>query len=96
MTKQAKFTMRTMKQLRNDTSGIIKQMNEDNVPVVVTRRGRFVAKITPLANVDNLEGKMLSNMPAEELEELLATADTAYPASQILKMIEEGSPPNEE
>lgn len=48
----------TMRQLNQDTAGVIRQINEAGVPAAITRSGRFVALITPLAN-ERVEGAVL-------------------------------------
>jgi antitoxin (DNA-binding transcriptional repressor) of toxin-antitoxin stability system len=40
----------TMRELNQDTAGTIKLINETGKPGVITRHGRFVAVIYPLAN----------------------------------------------
>lgn len=40
----------TMRELNHDTPRVIREINESGQPAAITRRGRFVALITPLAN----------------------------------------------
>ncbi|MBB2890860.1 hypothetical protein [Flexivirga oryzae] len=40
----------TMRELNHDTPQVIREINESGKPAAITRRGRFVALITPLAN----------------------------------------------
>ena len=40
----------TMRELNHDTPRVIREINESGRPAAITRRGRFVALITPLAN----------------------------------------------
>jgi antitoxin (DNA-binding transcriptional repressor) of toxin-antitoxin stability system len=40
----------TMRELNQDTAGTIQQINESGRPAVITRHGRFVAAIYPLAH----------------------------------------------
>ena len=40
----------TMRELNHDTAGVIRAINESGKPALITRQGRFVAMITPLAN----------------------------------------------
>jgi antitoxin (DNA-binding transcriptional repressor) of toxin-antitoxin stability system len=39
----------TMKQLNQDTGGVLREIAESGQPALVTRTGRFVAKITPVS-----------------------------------------------
>lgn len=48
----------TMRELNHRTAEIIKEINEDGQPAVITRHGRFVALITPLAS-ENVEAAVL-------------------------------------
>jgi len=49
----------TMRELNQRTAEVIKEINESGKPGVITRHGRFVALITPLANKD-VEAAVLS------------------------------------
>ena len=40
----------TMRELNHETPRVIREINESEKPAAITRRGRFVALITPLAN----------------------------------------------
>ncbi|SKO14294.1 hypothetical protein [Mycobacteroides abscessus] len=40
----------TMRELNQDTAGTIAQINQSGIPGVITRHGRFVAVIYPLAD----------------------------------------------
>ena len=42
----------TMRELNQDTAKVLQKINESGKPAVITRYGRFVALITPLANKD--------------------------------------------
>lgn len=42
----------TMRQLNQDTADVIRKINESGEPAAITRHGRFVALITPLADVE--------------------------------------------
>src|SRR5664279_6455461 len=49
----------SMRELNQRTAEVIKEINESGQPGVITRHGRFVALITPLANKD-VEAAVLS------------------------------------
>lgn len=49
----------TMRELNQDTAGTIEQINKSGKPGVITRHGRFVAVIYPLADVP-LEGRVIA------------------------------------
>jgi antitoxin (DNA-binding transcriptional repressor) of toxin-antitoxin stability system len=51
--------MYTMRELNQHTADVIKDINESGEPAFITRHGRFVALITPLANVP-VESALLS------------------------------------
>jgi prevent-host-death family protein len=38
----------TMKQFSRRTAGILKEVNDDGRPALITRRGRFIAMVTPI------------------------------------------------
>lgn len=40
----------TMRELNHETPRVIREINESGKPAVISRRGRFVALITPLAD----------------------------------------------
>lgn len=40
----------TMRELNHETPRVIREINENGRPAVITRRGRFVALISPLAD----------------------------------------------
>ncbi|KNX36982.1 type II toxin-antitoxin system Phd/YefM family antitoxin [Luteipulveratus halotolerans] len=42
----------TMRELSMDTPRVMREINERGRPAVITRRGRFVALITPLADAE--------------------------------------------
>ncbi|SPM40547.1 hypothetical protein AU192_16405 [Mycobacterium numidiamassiliense] len=46
----AQVHLYTMRELNQDTAGTIQRINETNTPGIITRHGRFVAVIHPLAN----------------------------------------------
>ncbi|SCX15288.1 hypothetical protein [Mycolicibacterium fluoranthenivorans] len=49
----------TMRELNQDTSGTIEKINNSGKPGVITRHGRFVAVIYPLANA-SLESRVIA------------------------------------
>lgn len=42
----------TMRQLNQQTAEVLREINESGTPAAITRHGRFIALITPLANKD--------------------------------------------
>jgi prevent-host-death family protein len=55
-----------IRQLKNETSEILRAVRDDKVEYVVTHHGRPVAVIRPVA------------VPAEDVEEILALAQSVY------------------
>jgi antitoxin (DNA-binding transcriptional repressor) of toxin-antitoxin stability system len=49
----------TMRDLNHRTADVIREINESGRPAAITRHGRFVALITPLANA-NVEAAALA------------------------------------
>jgi antitoxin (DNA-binding transcriptional repressor) of toxin-antitoxin stability system len=49
----------TMRELNQDTAGTIEEINKTGLPGVITRHGRFVAVIYPLAGVP-LEARVIA------------------------------------
>lgn len=81
---------------RANTTEIIREMNEKNHQVLVTRHGRFLAIMQPLANIENLEGKILSE--AIEKGHLVISDDitNARTADELLAEFASGPPRNRE
>lgn len=50
----------TLHDLHNRTAEIAEILNTQNKPAVITGHGRYLLFIQPLANIDNLEGKLIS------------------------------------
>lgn len=48
----------TMNELHENTSGVIQELHEKQEPVILTRRGRLLALITPLP--DGVEGQLIA------------------------------------
>lgn len=42
----------TMRQLNQQTAEVLKEINDDGRPAMITRRGRFIAMIVPLVGAD--------------------------------------------
>lgn len=61
----------TMRDLNQHTAEVIQQVNESGRPAAITRHGRFVALLTPLANA-NVESAMIDAL----LEETETTDDS--------------------
>lgn len=79
----------TVRELARDTSAVLREVNESGEPAVVTRHGKFVALIAPLAGV-KLElaalELMTSALPAvEELDD--EAHDTSQPLDQFVEEI---------
>ncbi|MFD9885886.1 hypothetical protein ACFWZT_31025 [Streptomyces alboflavus] len=58
----------TMRELANDTSRIMRELNDTSEPALVTKHGRFIALIQPLAGV---------KVEAIAVQNLLSTMPTA-------------------
>jgi prevent-host-death family protein len=54
----------TMRQLNQHTADVLREINERGEVALVTRRGRFVAAIVPLAGRD-IEGQLISGVLSE-------------------------------
>ena len=55
----------TMRELNQNTAAVIDAVNESGQPAVVTKHGRFVALLTPLAG-QNLEGRLAARLLEEQ------------------------------
>jgi prevent-host-death family protein len=51
----------TMRELNQRTAEVLREINDDGRPALITRHGRFVAMITPLAN-RNIEAALLDQV----------------------------------
>jgi antitoxin (DNA-binding transcriptional repressor) of toxin-antitoxin stability system len=58
----------TMRELNQNTAATIAKINRTGKPAIITRRGRFVAAIYPLAHKPGIEGRALARA-LEEVEE---------------------------
>lgn len=66
----------TMSELNQHTAQVLDEINQSKRPAVVTRHGRFVAMITPLAGVE-VESVVLSQGPlADELHARLRDGES--------------------
>lgn len=76
----------TMRELNQRTAEVIKEINDSGMPAAITRRGRFVALITPLAN-EHVESMVLGAVlsAAENAQQLTgeSTATGAYTAEDV-------------
>ncbi|WP_431842070.1 hypothetical protein [Calidifontibacter indicus] len=76
----------TMRELNHETPRVIREINESGRPAAITRRGRFVALITPLANA-GVESAALSAAvdAAADRAQLLGdqNVDTIYTPAQV-------------
>jgi len=79
----------TMRQLNQQTADVLREINERGETALITRHGRFIAAIVPLANTDieaNLVGKILRE--AEYKTQLLGERDLEEVAET--KTVEDG------
>ncbi|WP_265445736.1 hypothetical protein [Flexivirga meconopsidis] len=76
----------TMRELNHETPRVIREINESGRPAAITRRGRFVALITPLADA-GVESAALSKAleAAPDRAQLLGeqTAQKILSAAQV-------------
>lgn len=71
----------TVSQLNQHTAQVLDEVNQSKRPAVVTRHGRFVALITPLAGVE-VESVVLSHGPlAEEFRSHVRNGEPTEPLS---------------
>jgi prevent-host-death family protein len=56
----------TMRELNQHTADVLQEINESGSPAVITRHGRFVAMIIPLANT-NIESTVIGKV-LDEIE----------------------------
>ena len=56
----------TMRQLNQQTAEVLKEINDDGRPAMITKRGRFIAMIVPLVSA-NIESTVV-NAIVEEVE----------------------------
>lgn len=86
----------TMRELNHETPRVIREINESGRPAVITRRGRFVALITPLANA-GVESAALSAAldAAPDRAQLLGeeNVEAIYSAQQVADDLDVTSPP---
>lgn len=54
----------TLAELHLHTADVLREINESGEPAVITRHGRFLAVITPVAGI-NLEGKLIGEFLKE-------------------------------
>jgi prevent-host-death family protein len=55
----AKDRIYTMRELNQHTADVLKEINDDGRPAMITRRGRFIAMIVPLTGAD-VESKVIA------------------------------------
>ena len=73
----------TLRELHDDTAAVMEASNTENIPVVVTRMGQWIALIQPLANIENLEGKAISAAVEAGLIDLDSKIDKIYTSDEI-------------
>jgi len=54
----------TVRELTRDTAAVLREINENNEPAIITRHGRFVALLTPLEGA-KLEVRALQELSSE-------------------------------
>ncbi|MGV9865688.1 hypothetical protein [Rhodococcus koreensis] len=65
----------TMRELNQDTAEVMRKINKSGRPAAITRRGRFIALITPLANA-RVESAVLGAVIAEAENSSQLTGET--------------------
>lgn len=78
----------TMRELQRDTYDVIKLMNEEDLPVIVTKHGRFVAIMRPLANIPNLDQILISRAVEELGLGEPVDIDDVYSVEEAMKQID--------
>jgi hypothetical protein len=74
----------TLHDLHNDTAAIMEAVNTQNRPAVITRMGRFITLIQPLANIENLEGKLIgAAIKAGDINLELEPGDRVYTTEEM-------------
>ncbi len=86
----------TMRQLNQDTGGVLREITEAGQPALVTRRGRFVARISPTTN-SNFEANALAVLLAhgqfKEQYTGARTADGISTSDELLASLPDLAPP---
>lgn len=77
----------TLRQLHDDTAGVIESINRQERPAVITRMGRFIAYIQPLACVENLEGQAIQAAIESGRLDLNPTSDKSYTSEEMLEAL---------
>ena len=79
----------TMRDLNHDTAGVIQAINDSGEPAVITKHGRFVALITPLAG-RNFEGRLVGELLRQGQErDLVADTSEDDPGLTTAELAEE-------
>lgn len=80
----------TMRQLNQDTARVIEQINDSGVPAAITKHGRFVALIQPLAGAAIESMVLTGGALADSLHERATDADSRRLSSEeLLSELEE-------
>jgi prevent-host-death family protein len=86
----------TMRELNQHTADVLREVNESGLPAPITRHGRFVALLVPLANTD-VESAVLSTVlrTAEQYGQLVgqSTASATYTEDEIAQDLGVKLPP---
>ena len=70
----------TMRELNQRTADVIREINDTGEPAVITRHGRFVALITPLAGVrveSAVLGAVLDQLEQNQSDRVYSSAEVA-------------------
>lgn len=67
----------TMRELNQSTADVIREINESGEPAAITRRGRFVALITPLA------GRQVEAVAVAAVIEMATNASTLLGETEV-------------
>ncbi len=69
-----------MRDLNQNTAGVLKDINDSGRPAFITRHGRFIAMITPLEG-QNIEGRLIAalvnDQAPDESDRLLSSEAVA-------------------
>lgn len=71
----------TMRELNQNTARVMEQINASGEPAAITRHGRFVALITPLADVAVETLVLKESALANEIEERATDGNDAHAVS---------------
>lgn len=88
--------MYTLRELRDNTAGVMKAINSQNRPAFITHHGRPINVIQPLANIENLEGTLIEKAIEAGMIDLDTPGDRVYSSQEMADMIAQlGNQPGE-